>query len=124
MKFMPRISKKKSGQVTVKDGQWKMEVKERFRLLGIFTAVFVLGIAFLFFVLPLLFSLMIGLLALLYMTSSLVIMKIHNFIRWTGSKIINTAKWTGKWCFWQPVEDFRFGRRKRKEFERSRVYGE
>ena len=120
VKLLPRLGKKKTGEVSIQDGKWKMEVKERFRLLGFVTGVFILIIA----VAVIFFPYVVAALGLFYLIITVFMSGILDFMNWGRKKIWNGVKWVGKWCIKQPFLDFRYGRKKRKQMEDSKVYAE
>lgn len=108
-RLFPRFSKKKNGSVTVSEGQWKIEVKERFRIIGILTSIFV----FLGIIIAILAPYVLGLLALMWLISTTFL-----------SGLLDILKWVTTWCIKQPFLDFRYGRKKRKELEDKRTYAQ
>ena len=119
VKFFPRFSKKETGQISVKDGKWKMEVKERFRLIGIVTAAFSAVIVLLLIFFPYLVAAVV----LIYAMTIGFLSGTLDAIQWTGRKIRSGIGWTVQWGIKQPFLDFRYGRKKRKELEATKVYG-
>lgn len=117
-KPFPRLSKKKTGEVSIKDGVFKMEVKERWRFWVVIFTFF--GIIFLA-VAWLLPWLMLGL-TWVYIIIVGVWTRFWRGIAWLKNKTVDGIKWTGTWCVVQPVRDFRYGRKKRKELEDRRTY--
>jgi len=120
VRFFPRFSRKETGQVNVKDGKWKIEVKERFRLIGIitaaFTAIFILVAIFL--------TQLVATIAIIYVITVSLLSGVLDGLQWTGRKLVDGSKWGFQWGIKQPFNDFRYGRKKRKEMEDSRTYAE
>lgn len=114
-----RVGKKKTGSVSIKDGEFKMVVKERARLLGVVTTFF----AAVIFICMILFPYVVAFLALVWVVTTALMSGVLDVTVWGGNKIVNGVKWIGKWCIKQPIEDFRYGRRKRKDYESTRRYG-
>ncbi len=116
--FPFRLSKKKTGEVTVSDGTWRMEVKERFRIIGLFTtAVMIVG-----FIVAFVAPYVLGFLALLWFIGTTLLSGLLDALNWARLQIWNRMKWTGRWCIKQPFLDFKYGRKKRKELEDRRTY--
>lgn len=115
-----RIGRKKTGKVSIKDGEFKMVIKERARLIGVITTFFTLLIIIIGFIVP---AFIAGV-ALIWLITTVLMGGLLDSIVWTGRKITDFIGWVGKWCIRQPLDDFRYGRRKRKEFEASKTYGE
>ena len=117
-KIIPRLGKKKTGKVSIKEGQFKIEVKERFRILGLFTA----AISILLIVAMFLFPYVIAFLGLIWLTGTVLMSGLFDMINYARLKVWNGIKWVFRWCIKQPFLDYRYGRKKRKEMEDSRVY--
>lgn len=114
-----RIGKKKTGKVSIKDGEFKMVVKERARLIGVITAFFItIGI-----IAMAVFPYVVGILALTWLITTTLMSGLLDAFVWSGNKIVSGVKWTGKWCIKQPIGDFRYGRQKRKHLELKKTYG-
>ena len=118
MKNPFRLSKKKTGTMTVQDGKFKMEVKERFRILGLITAVFM----FIGLIVAFVFPYILGLIGLIYLVTTSFLAGFLDFLVYLGNWSKRRILWVGKWCIKQPIDDYRYGRKKRKELEDSKVY--
>lgn len=114
-----RIGRKKTGSVSIKDGEFKMVVKERARLIGVVTAFFAVIIVIAVF----LFPYVIVFLGLVWLITTTLMSGLLDALVWGGNRIVGGVKWVGKWCIKQPIEDYRFGRQKRKGFEQTKTYG-
>lgn len=114
-----RIGRKKTGSVSIRDGEFKMVVKERARLIGVITAFFTVIIVICMFIFPY----VVIFLGLIWLITTTLMSGLLDALVWGGNKIVSGVKWTGKWCIKQPMEDFRYGRQKRKHLERSKTYG-
>jgi len=119
-KFPFRLSKKETGQVSIQDGKWKIEVKERFRLIGIVTAAFSVVVMILLIFFPYLVAAVI----LIYAMTIGFLSGVLDATQWTGRKVRSGIGWTVQWAIKQPFLDFRYGRKKRKQMEDSRTYAE
>lgn len=114
-----RIGRKKTGSVSIKDGEFKMVVKERARLIGVVTAFFAVIIVICVF----LFPYVIVFLGFVWLITTALMSGLLDALVWGGGKITGGVKWVGKWCIKQPIRDYRYGRRKRKELEDTKTYG-
>lgn len=114
------LGKKKTGQMEVKDGKFKMEVKERFRIWGLITGVFVFIIAVLTFIFPYI----VGLMLLIWLITTSFVMGLLDACVFIGSWFKRRVQWVVKWCIKQPIDDYRYGRKKRKQLADSKVYAE
>lgn len=121
VKFNPlRIGRKKTGKVSIKDGEFKMVVKERARLIGIVTtAFFVVGI-----ILAIVASQFVALIAFIWLVTTFLLGGLLDIANYMGSWVKNRVFWVGKWVIKQPILDLRYGRKKRKELEDNKVYAE
>ena len=115
-----RIGKKKTGSVSIKDGEFKMVVKERARLIGLITAFFAAIIFIMAFVAPYI----VALLGLIWIITTTLMSGLLDIAVYVGNWMKNRVWWVGKWVIKQPVLDWRYGRKKRKELEDSKVYAE
>ncbi len=114
-----RIGRKKTGKVSIRDGEFKMVVKERARLIGVVTAFLItIGI-----IAMAVFPYVVGILALIWLITTALMSGLLDAFVWGGNKIVSGFKWTGKWCIKQPIGDFRYGRERRKHYEHSKTYG-
>ena len=120
VKFFPRFSKKETGQISVKDGKWKMEVKERFRLIGIITAAFTA----IFIIAAIFFPYFVAAIVAIYAITTGLLAGVLDGLQWTGRRLVDSGKWAFQWGIRQPINDFKYGRRKRKELEDTRTYAE
>lgn len=117
---LPRIGRRKTGKVSIHDGEFKMVIKERARLIGVVTTFFMgLGVI-IAFIAPYLLLVMGG----LWIFTTILMSGLLDTIVWSGRKITDFIRWTGKWCIKQPINDFRYGRKKRKQLEDKRTYSE
>lgn len=114
-----RLSKKKDGKVTIRDGVFKIEVKERWRM---WAAIFTF-FGFIFLVLAFILPALIGLVMLVYIVMTAIATRIWRAVQWIWNKVWGGLSWVGMWCIKQPINDYRHGRHKRKDFERSKTYG-
>lgn len=114
-----RIGRKKTGSVSIRDGEFKMVVKERARLIGVVTAFFTAIVV----IALVLFPYIIGFMILIWAITTALMSGLLDIVVYGGNKMIIGIKWIGKWCIKQPIGDFRYGRQKRKDYERTRVYG-
>lgn len=114
-----RIGRKKSGSVSIRDGEFKMVVKERARLIGVVTTFF----AALFIIALAIFPYIAAGVALIWVITTALMSGLLDATVWGGNKIVSGVKWVGKWMIKQPIEDFKYGRRKRKDHEHTKTYG-
>lgn len=119
-----RLGKKRTGEFSVKDGKFKMEVKEKFRVWSVFTSAILFVLMMVAFIGPGLLYLTVYFLGMSWIIGSSLIWKIQDWARTIGNKVVSGATWVGSWVIKQPINDYKYGRSKRKEFERSKVYGE
>ena len=115
-----RLSKKKSGTMAVQDGKFKMEVKERWRF---WSAVFTF-FTVIFIVVALLIPAIITILAAIYFIMTIIWTRSWRLVKFLTRKIVNGTKYLFNICISLPIQDYRYGRHKRKDFERSKVYGD
>lgn len=114
-----RIGRKKTGSVSIRDGEFKMVVKERARLIGMVTAFFTV----LFVIALSIFPYIAAGIALIWVITTALMSGLLDTTVWGGNKIVSGVRWVGKWMIKQPIEDFKHGRRKRKDYERTKTYG-
>ena len=95
-----------------------MIVKERARLIGFVTTAFVVvGI-----IIAILASQFLAILGLIWLISTALLSGLLDAITYVGKRIFNAGAWTWTWGVKQPLLDFRYGRKKRKELEDKKVY--
>lgn len=115
-----RLSKKETGSVSIQDGKWKMEVKERFRLIGIvtaaFTAIFIIAAIFVPYIAAFVIT--------IYVITTGLLAGVMDGLQYTGRKLVDSGKYVFQWGIKQPFNDFKYGRKKRKELEDKRTYAE
>ena len=115
-----RIGRKKSGKVSIADGEFKMVVKERARLIGVVSAFFItIGI-----IIAIVAPYLIIVWAAIYGFTATLMSGLLDIIIWSGNWIKNRVFWVGTWVIRQPIDDYRYGRKKRKELEDKKVYAE
>lgn len=117
-KPLPRLSKKKTGEMSLKDGKFKLEMKERWRFWTTVATFF----GFVFIIVVLIIPWIIAGLAMTYAVMFIIYTKAWRTITYVKQKVISGVKWVGKWLILQPIADFRYGRKRRKEMEESKVY--